>query len=137
MPRSVKEWIGRNDDSMPSTHVKLRLYARQNGLCACGCGRVMNLNRDRIDCDHILALRDGGENRETNLQLLLAEHHQAKTRGENVARGVERQHKAKAFTRPKTKWQSRGFARAEPQLTASKPHNKPIGYFPETSDDRH
>lgn len=101
----IKEWVGRTDESMPGIHVLLRLYAKQNGLCACGCGRTMNFERDQIDCDHILALRDGGENVEANLQLLLQEHHQVKTVAENIARGVERRHKAKAFKalRPKQK----------------------------------
>lgn len=98
MPRAVGEWIGRNDDAMPGQLVLLRLYARQNGLCACGCGRVMNFERDVIDCDHIVPLIDGGENRESNLQLMLQEHHRTKTKGENIARGEERRHKAKAFS---------------------------------------
>ena len=96
-PRARPEWIGRTPESMPSIHVLLRLYTKQNGLCACGCGRVMSFDRDQIDCDHIVPLRDGGENVEGNLQLLLAKHHKDKTRAENIARGKERQHKAKAF----------------------------------------
>lgn len=96
--RSVPEWIGKTPESMPGVHATLRLYAKQDGKCACGCGMVMNLERDKIDCDHITPLRDGGENRERNLQLLLRDHHKAKTKAENIARGKERQHKAKAFT---------------------------------------
>lgn len=131
-PRSTKEWIGRRPESMPSIHVRLRIYSRQNGLCACGCRRVMNLDRDKIDCDHILALRDGGENRETNLQLLLHEHHQAKTTAENIARGEERRHKAKAFTTAsKSKWGSRGFAPSRPQHRATTPLTKRVGHFEE------
>lgn len=98
MPRTVPEWQGSSDNAMPGIHVLLRLYAKQNGLCACGCGRVMNFDRDQIDCDHIVPLRDGGENVERNLQLMLAEHHRVKTAVENIARGKERRHKAKAFT---------------------------------------
>ncbi len=60
MARSVPEWVGKNDDAMPGQTVLLRLYAKQNGICACGCGQVMNLNRDKVDCDHKLALIDGG-----------------------------------------------------------------------------
>lgn len=107
----IKEWVGRTDESMPSIHVLLRLYANQNGICACGCGRVMNFERDQIDCDHKVPLRDGGENVEGNLQLLLQEHHKVKTVAENIARGAERQHKAKAFksARPKHSWPKRPF----------------------------
>jgi 5-methylcytosine-specific restriction endonuclease McrA len=82
---------------MPGTLVLLRLYDKQDGLCACGCGTRMNLDTDQIDRDHIKALKDGGENRESNLQLLLRRHHVTKTNAENIARGVANRHKAKAF----------------------------------------
>lgn len=98
MARSVPEWVGKHDDAMPTIHVLLRLYTKQNGLCGCGCQTVMNMNRDEIDCDHTVALADGGENREGNLTLMLRQHHRAKTAGENVARGRVRRQKAKAFT---------------------------------------
>lgn len=108
MPRSTSEWVGKNDDAMPTIHVLLRLYTKQNGLCGCGCGTVMNMNRDEIDCDHTLALADGGENREGNLTLMLRQHHRDKTSEENVARGRVRRQKAKAFT-AKRKSKSRPF----------------------------
>lgn len=117
----LKSWVGRTDESMPGIHVLLRLYAKQNGLCACGCGRTMNFERDKIDCDHISPLRDGGENVEANLQLLLQEHHQVKTIAENIARGRERHHKAKAFTAlRKPSFQSPGFRKAAPQRSATR-----------------
>lgn len=118
----LKSWVGKTDESMPGIHVLLRLYSKQNGLCACGCGRTMSFERDKIDCDHIVPLRDGGENVEANLQLMLQEHHRAKTAGENIARGRERQHKAKAFSAlRKPKWQSAGFRKSPPQHTATRP----------------
>lgn len=119
--RAVKEWIGRTPESMPGKLVKLRIYARQNGLCACGCGRVMNLNRDKIDCDHKIALKDGGENRESNLQLMLHEHHVAKSSLEATARADANSHQAKAFARPPSKWQGRKFPPARPQRRATSP----------------
>jgi 5-methylcytosine-specific restriction enzyme A len=123
MARAVKDWVGRTDDSMPTIHVLLRLYSKQNGLCACGCGIVMNMERDQIDCDHKTPLRDGGENVESNLQLMLQVHHREKTKAENVARGRERQHKAKAFksVRPPSKFASRGFESRPKQHSATRP----------------
>lgn len=123
MARSVDEWIGRTDESMPGIHVLLRLYARQNGICACPdeCGLVMNLERDEIDCDHKIPLRDGGENRESNLQLMFRAHHRGKTRGENIARGKERRHKAKAFSSMRSK--------------KTKIKSAPFGGFPSNSRD--
>jgi 5-methylcytosine-specific restriction endonuclease McrA len=119
-PRPVKEWIGKRPESMPGKLVMLRLYAKQNGLCACGCGMVMNLNRDQVDCDHKLALIDGGENRETNLQLLLRQHHRAKTSVENSQRAQARRHQAKAFAKPKGSMRGAGFRKGVPQRTATR-----------------
>ena len=96
--RPVPDWVGKRPESMPGQLVLLRLYAKQNGLCACGCGRVMSFERDVIECDHIVTLIDGGENRESNLQLMLQEHHRVKTSGEATVRSAERRHKAKAFS---------------------------------------
>lgn len=124
MARSVPEWIGKNDDAMPGIHVLLRLYAQQNGICACGCGQVMNLDRDEVDCDHKIPLRDGGKNRESNLQLMFRKHHRTKTSGENTARGEERQHKAKAFTvireRKRSQWAKAPRQKAPPQHSATR-----------------
>lgn len=120
----IKEWIGRTPEAMPGQTVLLRLYVKQNGKCACGCGQVMNLDRDEIDCDHKVPLRDDGENRESNLQLMFRKHHRAKTKVENIARGEERRHKAKAFTAIRARKQKiagPGFAKAPPQRSATRP----------------
>lgn len=100
MPRSKPEWVGKRLESMPSTAVQLRVFNAQGGICACpdNCGIVMDFDRDELDCDHTIPLQDGGENRETNLRILLRKHHQKKTKAENIARGAERRHKAKALT---------------------------------------
>lgn len=95
--RERPEWIGKKPESMPTIHVALRILERQGGRCACGCQKEIDLDRDQVDRDHIKPLRDGGENRESNLQLLLRDCHKPKTVAENIARGEERRHKAKAF----------------------------------------
>ena len=121
-PRAVKEWVGKRPESMPGKLVKLRIYAKQNGLCACGCTTMLDLNRENsIHCDHIKPLADGGENIESNLQLMHAEHHVEKTKVENSQRSEARRHQARAFTRPPTKWQSQGFPRSRPQRSATSP----------------
>lgn len=119
---NLKEWQGKTPEAMPGQTVLLRLYAKQNGICACGCGIVMNLNRDAVDCDHKVALIDGGLNVESNLQLMLQAHHRQKTSAEATARSEERRHKAKAFTalrQPKIR--SAGFPKAKPQRSATRP----------------
>lgn len=127
---NLKPWVGRRPESMPGQAVLLRLYAKQNGLCACGCGLMMNFDRDEIDCDHKVALIDGGENVEANLQLMIRKHHRAKTASEATERSRERAHKAKAFTAlRKLKWQSRGFPKFPKQHTATRPLKKRVGHM--------
>ncbi|NGP19154.1 HNH endonuclease [Devosia aurantiaca] len=116
----LKEWVGRRPESMPGQTVLFRLHAKQGGICACGCGQVMNFNVDKIDCDHIVALIDGGENRESNLQLLLNACHKVKTAAEASARSEERKHKAKAFTALRRPKRGAGFPKAEPQRSATR-----------------
>lgn len=118
----LMEWIGKTPEAMPGQTVLLRLYAKQNGICACGCGQVMNLNRDKVDCDHRIALIDGGENRESNLQLLLHPCHKRKTSAEASARSEERRHKAKAFTAlRKPQWSTQRLGSGNQQRRATSP----------------
>jgi 5-methylcytosine-specific restriction protein A len=127
--RAVANWVGRNDDAMPTDAVRRRIYARQSGLCACGCTRTMDMNiPNSIDCDHIKPLIDGGLNVEANLQLLLREHHAVKTSTEATQRAEARHHQAKAFTRPPSKWQGPRFKPAKPQHRATDPVR---GKYPE------
>lgn len=128
MARTVPEWVGRTDDSMPSDKVRKRLYDKQGGICACGCTRWMDFNSDAMHCDHKVALADGGENRESNLQMLLAEHHIPKTAEENSQRATALRWQAKAFKGSKSR--ARGFAKAPPQRTASRPLTRKIGATP-------
>lgn len=133
MPRSVKEWVGKNDDAMPTQKVFLRLYDAQNGICACGC-RKMNLNLDKIVRDHRIPLKDGGENRESNLQLMLEECHLPKTAAENTARAKGDRHRAKAFVElrdRKSKWPSRPLGTGNNQRTATREFRKRVGEFGE------
>lgn len=123
MPRDVaKEWIGKRPEATPGKLVLLRLYSRQGGLCGCGCGMVMSFERDEIDCDHNLALIDGGTNSESNLRLLLRKHHRAKTSAEASARAEERSHKAKAFTTLRGgKMRGPSFPQGQPKRRATSP----------------
>lgn len=67
MSRELPEWIGKTDDSAIPDHVKLRVFTAHNGVCP-KCTR--KLRRGEWDCDHIVALVNGGPNRESNLQPL-------------------------------------------------------------------
>ncbi|QCP84313.1 HNH endonuclease [Cereibacter sphaeroides] len=76
--REVEEWVGRSDDTAPPPRVKDRIIERQEGCCAI-TGRRFRPG-DVIEFDHIIALCNGGENRETNLQAIIGDKHREKTR---------------------------------------------------------
>ena len=84
MARTVDEWRGRNDDAMPPKSVKLRICERQGFKCAL-TGRPFR-EGDVVHYDHAVPLWLGGENRETNLQAVLAEPHRRKTATEAAVR---------------------------------------------------
>lgn len=119
-----KEWIGRTPRSMPGRTIRLRICEAQDNRCACGCGHVFDYDVDQIDMDHKIALRDGGENRESNLQGLLRQHHVTKSNAEATARATAEKHKAKAFHGDpmdrRLSWGSRGFHKPHPQHTATR-----------------
>lgn len=91
--RLVPEWVGKTADSKPPKSVLDRLFLRQNGRCALTGKKMMPA--DEKHADHIVPLKDGGENRESNLQLVLAQPHREKTAAENRARSKERRMRLK------------------------------------------
>lgn len=81
--RSTPEWFGNRPETPPPPRVKVRIVDRQGGRCA-KCHRKLGMCGEAIEFDHQLALVNGGENREGNLQALCALCHVGKTR-EDVA----------------------------------------------------
>jgi len=77
--RKVPEWIGASTDTAMPPRVKVRIFDRQSGKCA-NCVRKMGVAGEAIEYDHVIALVNGGENREANLQALCGICHSAKTR---------------------------------------------------------
>lgn len=75
--RSVDEWIGKDDDTPIPERVRVRIWTRHGGRCHC-CGRLI-LVGEAWDCDHVVALINGGQHRENNLRPILVEHHRKKT----------------------------------------------------------
>jgi 5-methylcytosine-specific restriction protein A len=84
--RSTEEWVGKTADTWPPPPtVQLRVLMRQNGKCAI-TGHEFKPG-DKKALDHIKALADHGENRESNLQWIMEElAHRPKTAAENSAR---------------------------------------------------
>jgi 5-methylcytosine-specific restriction protein A len=80
MARQTDEWWGKTDDSTPPPSVRRRVMVAAASCCqSCG-GRV----RFNGQIDHRIAIINGGENRESNLQFLCKPCHGIKT-GEDVA----------------------------------------------------
>lgn len=80
--RSVPEWVGKTDDDPIPPRVRLRVFDRFDGFCHLS-GRKIRAG-EPWDCDHRIALANGGEHRESNLVPVLKEPHRLKTK-EDVA----------------------------------------------------
>ena len=77
MARSVPEWIGKTNDSVIPPRVRLRVFERYNGRCYLS-GRQIRAG-DQWQVDHIVALVNGGEHRESNLAPVILDRHKEKT----------------------------------------------------------
>ena len=77
MSRTVKEWIGKTPDHQPPPRVRARVFLAHGGKCHI-TGRLIRPG-DEWDLDHVIALVNGGENRESNLAPALKAAHKAKT----------------------------------------------------------
>jgi 5-methylcytosine-specific restriction enzyme A len=78
MPRELPEWFGATPDTSPPPRVRLRVFDRFAGRCQCSCRRKIAAG-EAWQCDHIVALVNGGENAESNLRPILTAHHTIKT----------------------------------------------------------
>lgn len=91
--RSVKEWVGKTPDTPAPPRVRLRVFEAFGGKCGI-TGRKIHPG-DAWDIDHIQALANGGENRESNLQPALKEAHKAKTAQDVAQKSKDRRVRAK------------------------------------------
>lgn len=80
MSRNVEEWIGKTDDAAIPPRVRVRVFDRDNGCCHISGRRIRA--GEPWDCDHIVALVNGGEHRESNLAPALKEPHREKTKAD-------------------------------------------------------
>lgn len=77
MTRHVEEWIGKNDDTAIPDRVKVRVFQAHGGVCHISKRKIMT--GEAWDAEHVIAIINGGENRESNLAPALREKHKAKT----------------------------------------------------------
>lgn len=113
MSRKLPEWIGKTDDTKVPPRVKQRVYDKAGGVCHI-C-KLPIKQGETWHADHIKALIEGGENRESNLgpahgHCNLAKANEEKTRKAKVQRTKEKHSGAR---RPAQKIQSPGFPKKE------------------------
>jgi 5-methylcytosine-specific restriction protein A len=109
--RAVAEWIGATPDTAIPKAVKLRVLLRYGGKCH-KTGHKFRPG-DVIEYDHVKALCNGGENRESNLAPILGgKVHQAKSASDREEKRRVDRIKAKhhgLWPAPARKMQSRPF----------------------------
>lgn len=119
---NLKEWIGRDDNAKIPPRVRLRVFEKHKGICHLSGRKIAS--GEPWDCDHVTALVNGGEHRETNLAPALRDKHREKTKAD-VAEKSAVYHKAAKHVgisfRKGPKMQSRGFERRPAQRTATRP----------------
>lgn len=75
--RSVPEWIGKTPDSAIPDRVRLRVFESKGGVCHLSGRKITPA--DKWDMDHVQAIVNGGENRESNLAPAIRSEHRKKT----------------------------------------------------------
>lgn len=76
--RRIEEWVGKTDDTPVPPRVKVRVFEKYDGCCYLTGQRIRP--GDKWEVEHILALCNGGQNRESNLAPALRTPHKSKTR---------------------------------------------------------
>jgi len=115
MSRTVSEWIGKSDDHRAPGSVRERIMDREGNRChLCGC----EIDGKKWDLDHVKALINGGENRESNLKPAHRKCHIAKTAQDlaEKAKVAAIRKKHLGITRPKQTIKGSGFAKSEKSL---------------------
>lgn len=101
MTRAIPEWIAKHDDEAIPPRVKVRLFDAAGGQCQ-ECGRMLR-GADRPEYDHVVALINGGEHRESNLRVLCLWCHKGKTRADVAEKSrVYRKRKSNVVRKPRS-----------------------------------
>lgn len=75
--REVPEWMGKTDDTPIPPRVKLRVFEKYGGVCYLSGLKIGP--GDKWDAEHVIAICNGGQNRESNLKPALRDKHPKKT----------------------------------------------------------
>jgi 5-methylcytosine-specific restriction enzyme A len=120
MPRTVPEWIGKTLNATIPARVKLRIFDAQGGKCAITGARLVV---GKFQFDHTIALINGGQNRESNIQCIATAAHKPKTKDDvaEKAKLATKRGKGLGIIRPAGKIKSAGFAAtAKPERATGK-----------------
>jgi 5-methylcytosine-specific restriction protein A len=110
--RSTEEWIGATPDAKIPDRVRLRVFERHGGICY--LSEIKIRPGMKWEIEHVVALCNGGEHRESNMRPALQVAHKAKTAQDRKEKAKSERIRKKHFgiTKPKQKIQSRGFRRS-------------------------
>lgn len=93
--RTVPEWIGAHPDAAIPPRVRVRVFERYHGGCQ-HCMRKLYPG-DKWECDHAIALSNGGEHRESNLWPICKGCHKIKTAQDVATKSKTYRMKAKHY----------------------------------------
>ena len=115
MSREIPEWIGKDDNTAIPPRVRFRVLLAHGSRCYKSNREIRP--GDSFQIDHVRALINGGENRESNLAPILGDAHKVKTRADVEEKSKTYRMAAKhAGTWPKSPrpMQGRPFAKRNP-----------------------
>lgn len=84
--RSVPEWVGSSPDAKIPPRVRLRVFEAHGGVCHISGRKIMP--GEPWDIEHIKALINGGEHRESNMAPALRDKHRPKTADDVAEKSV-------------------------------------------------
>lgn len=93
MARSTDEWIGKTPNEAIPQRVRVRVFERHGGVCHIS-GRKIRPG-EPWDCDHVIALINGGPHAEFNLAPALKDKHREKTAADVAEKAMIYRKKAK------------------------------------------
>lgn len=128
--RTIKEWIGKTDDSMPPPTVRLRIFRTHKGICHL-CETKVHATQ-KWQASHLKSIWDGGPNVESNYAPAHEKCHRAHTSKEKTEQAAANRKAMKHLgIKPKrSTLKGRGFTPAPPQNTATRPIEKTARRFP-------
>lgn len=121
MSRAVPEWIGKTPNTPAPPRVRARVFEAYGGRCYLS-KRLIRAG-DKWELEHVLALVNGGENRESNLAPALADPHREKTDADLKTKSKTARIRAKhlgIWPKSKTPLRSRGFDKSRPTATTGR-----------------